>query len=147
MIHHANMLCTFMSDYWQSEERSVRRDWDSVKIWTASKYYYPERCKYSTWACRIVIFNLHVIFPKHFFFFLKKIFVCIFLLHSPLPIGVWRWPVCVSGSGVTERGRVAGQSSDAHKFYWERCIRHHVRSDQNCGIFTLTGGKLDERRA
>lgn len=59
------------------------------------------------------------------------------------PVGVWWWPACVPGSGFTERQRAAGQSSDGAKFYRERCLRHRLHTGQDCGIFTLTGGKTD----
>ena len=40
-------LYVFVSDNWQSKEGSSWGDWDSVKIWTASKYPYSQRCKFS----------------------------------------------------------------------------------------------------
>lgn len=69
-------------------------------------------------------------------FFVLSVSVC-------LPIGVWRWPVCLSGSEPAERRRVAGQSSEGAKFYRERRIRHHLHTDKNCGIFTFSGGKTE----
>lgn len=58
-----------------------------------------------------------------------------------LSLGVRRWPVCVPGSGIAERGGTAGQSSDVAKFYRERCVRHHLHTDKDGGILTFTGGK------
>lgn len=58
-------------------------------------------------------------------------------------IGVWWRPVRLPGSGLTERRRAAGQSSEGAKFYRERRVRHHLHADKNCGIFTLTGGKTE----
>lgn len=57
-----------------------------------------------------------------------------------LSLGVRRWPVCVPGSGTAERGGTAGQSSDVAKFYRERHVRHHLHTDKDGGILTLTGG-------
>lgn len=128
-----------MSDYWEGEERPSGGDRDSVEIRTASQYYYLEGCECDTpqpWWNE----------EQHFFFifitvFNKRRVVCLFFL----PSGVWRRPECVPGSGLTERGRAAGQSSDGAKFYREGRFRHHLHSRQDCGIFALTRGKTEGR--
>lgn len=69
--------------------------------------------------------------------------VCVFYLLS----GVWWWPVCPSGSGSAERRRAAGQGSQAARLHRERRLGHHVHADQNCGVFTLTGGEMDRHNS
>lgn len=81
--------------------------------------------------------KLAVIIPV----FNLRVCMCVFYLLS----GVWRWPVCPSGSGSAERRRAAGQGSQAARLHRERRISHHVHADQNCGVFTLTGGEMDRR--
>lgn len=69
--------------------------------------------------------------------------VCVFYL----PSGVRRRPVCPPGSRSAERRGAAGQSSEAARFHRERRFSHHVHADQNCGVFTLTGGEMDEHNS
>lgn len=79
---------------------------------------------------------------QNFLIFLIIVFIVLYVSVC-LPTGVWRWPVCLPGPESAERRRVAGQSSEDAKFYRERRIRHHLHTDKNCGIFTLTGGKTE----
>lgn len=83
--------------------------------------------------------KLTVIIPV----FNLRVCMCVFYLLS----GVWWWPVCPSGSGSAERRGAAGQGSQAARLHRERRLSHHVHADQNCGVFTLTGGEMDRHNS
>lgn len=120
----------FVADYRESEERPIRRDWDSFKIRTAPEHHHPEGCKCNTQpvccgspaAPPLDVYNIFLLS------LLSRCCRCMILLFFSA-LGVWRRPVCLPGSGVTERRRAAGQSPDAAKFYRERCVRHHLHSE------------------
>lgn len=123
----STLFLLLLPDYWESEERSIRGDWNPATIWTASKYCNPEGCKCNLWMLHWTV--------------LDQLLVCVWVLSVFLPPGVWQWPVCVPGPGPAARRRAAGQSSDGAKVHRKRRLGHHLHTDQDCGVFTLPGGE------
>lgn len=82
----------FVSDCRESEERPIRRDWDSVKIRTAPKYYYPEGCKCNTHTtCQDDgqnFFNILITFVKSFN---KPHVACVFTIRCLTTASASSW--------------------------------------------------------